>query len=560
MINRKIKIFVGICIMLAIAIMLIFIMKTKQKKENKTEIPELAFEYSAEDEYDTWDASDATYIAMNDENNKVKIEKEGTYCITGTTTNGSIIVDADKEDTIQLILNNVNITSADSSPIYVKKAKKVILTLEENSTNTLIDGTEYIYDDTTKEEPNATIFSKEDLTINGSGTLNIKANFEDGIASKDGLVITNGNINIEAVDDGIRGKDYVAIKTGNIKIVANSDGIKSTEDTDTEKGYVIIDGGNIDITTKGDQTEQTSSKGIKAVTNIQVNAGDITINSTDDAIHSNNNITINGGNFNIQTGDDGIHSDTSLYINNGTIDISKSYEGIESSLIEINGGNISIVSSDDGINVAGGNDNSFMGGRGGRDNFNPPTSSDNNSQKLIINAGEIYVNALGDGIDINGSGYINGGTITVDGPISDGDGALDYDGELVITNGTLIACGSSGMMQSVSNSSSVYCLSIIFSQTQNAGSKIRIEDENNNNVVTYIPSKQYQSSVICSPNFSNGKKYKIYVDETQIDTVTIENTVTNVGMNKFFPNEEGIPQMPNGNPQKPEGTMQKPRR
>lgn len=551
MINKKVKILVGICIILAIAIMLIFIMKTNQKQEEKTAIPELSFDYSEEDEYDTWDASNAAYITISDDNNKVKIEKEGTYCITGTTTNGSIIVDADNEDTIQLVLNNVNITCADSSPIYVKNAKKVVITLAENSTNTLIDGTEYVYDDASNEEPNATIFSKDDLTINGSGTLNIKANFADGIASKDGLVITSGNINVEAADDGIRGKDYVAIKTGNIKVIANSDGIKSTEDTDTEKGYVIIDGGNIDITTTGEQTEQTSSKGIKAVTNIQINAGNITINSTDDAIHSNNNITINGGILNIQTGDDGIHSDTSMYINNGTIDITKSYEGIESSLIEINGGDISIVSSDDGLNVAGGNDNSAMGGRGGKDHFN--TTPTDSNQKLTINDGKIYVNAEGDGIDINGSGYINGGIITVDGPMSTGNGALDYDGELVITNGTLIACGSSGMMQAVSNNSSIYCLSIVFSQTQNAGSEIRIVDKSNNNVITYSPNKQYQAAVICSPNLKKNEEYSIYVDETQIDTVTIENIVTSVGtmgVNNMRPN--GVEKVPSGDMQKPE--------
>lgn len=551
--SKKIKILVGVCVIAAISIILVLSIKTGKEKEAGNQITNLSFEYSDEDTDDSWNETDATSLTISDENNEIKIEKAGTYHLTGTTTNGTVIIDAGSEDTVRLILDNVDITCENSSPIYVKNAKKVIITLAENSVNTLIDGTEYVYDDTANEEPDGTLFSKDDLTINGSGTLNIKANFKDGIVSKDGLVITNGNINVEAADDGIRGKDYVAIKGGKIKITSVADAIKSTEDADTYKGYVLIDGGNIDITTTAPQTETSSSKGIKAITNIQVNAGDITIDSTDDGLHSNGNITINGGTFNIKTGDDGIHSDTSLYINDGEINITESYEGIESSLIEINGGKINIIASDDGINVAGGNDTSYMGGRGGRDNF---TSASDSSQKLTVNNGEIYVNASGDGIDVNGAAYVNGGIVTVDGPTNSGNGALDYDSEFAVSNGTLIACGSVGMAQSISNSSTIYCLDITFNQTQSASSTIKITDEDGNTVLTYAPSKQYQSAIICSPNLKNGKQYTIYVDDVEIDTVTIENIVTNVGsmgMNNMMPNGGG--QIPNENMQIPEGEI-----
>ena len=528
--SKKIKILVGVCVIAAISIILVLSIKTGKEKETETQIANLSFEYSNDDTDDTWNAADAISLTISDENNQIKIEKEGTYHITGTTTNGAIVIDAGSEETVRLILDNVNITCENSSPIYVKNAEKVIITLAENSVNTLTDGTEYVYDDVAEEEPDGTIFSKDDLTINGSGILNIYANFKDGIVSKDGLVIAGGNINVEAADDGIRGKDYVAIKDGNIKITSYADAIKSTEDTDTYKGYIIIDGGTIDITTTAPQTETSSSKGIKAITNIQVNSGNITIDSTDDALHTNGNITINGGTFNIKTGDDGIHSDTSLYINGGEINITESYEGIESSLIEINGGKINIKASDDGINVAGGNDTSYMGGRGGIDNFTPQGNIDSN-QKLTVNDGEIYVNATGDGIDVNGAAYINGGTVTVDGPTNSGNGALDYDSEFAVSNATLIACGSVGMVQTVSNSSSTYCLNITFSQTQSAGSEIKITDESGNTVLTYSPSKQYQSAVICSPAFSKGKQYTIYVNDNEVSTVTIESIVTNIGSN-----------------------------
>jgi len=133
----------------------------------------------------------------------------------------------------------------------------------------------------------------------------------------------------------------------------------------------------------------------------------------------------------------------------------------------------------------------------------------------------------------------------------------------------LIACGSVGMTQSISNTSSVYCLDITFSQSQNTGSEIKITNEDGNTVLTHSPNKQYQSAIICSPDFETGKQYTIYVDDTEMDTVTIESTITNVGNmggmnNMMMPNGGG--QMPNKDMQMPEsmeipdGEMQKPNR
>ncbi len=344
------------------------------------------------------------------------------------------------------------------------------------------------------EYDDGAIFSKDDLTINGTGTLNVNANYLDGIVSKDELKIIGTTINVISNDDGIRGKDYIGIKEANIAVNANSDGIKSTNDTDEAKGFILIDNGNFNI------------------------------DSSDDSIHSNGNIIINNGTFEIASGDDGIHADESITINDGIINISKSYEGIESSKIDINGGNINLVSSDDGINIAGGNDSSSINGRPGQNNF-----SSNSDQTLTINNGYIVIDATGDGIDINGAGYINGGTVVVNGPTNSGNGALDYDSVFQVNGGTLIAVGASGMMQTPSSDSSIYSISYVYSNTQQANTKVTIKNSDDEEIISYTPSKNYESVIISTEQLKKGETYTIYSNEETVQEITINNIVTSVG-------------------------------
>ena len=342
------------------------------------------------------------------ENNKVTITSAGTYSIKGSLTDGQIIVNAGDEDKVYIILNGVNITCSNSAPIYVKNAKKTIISLADNTENYIKDGENYVFEDESTDEPNAAIFSKSDLIFIGNGSLTVDAKYKNGITSKDDLKIESGNITVNAKADGLRGKDSVVITNGNITINSGEDGIKSNNDEDPEKGYVLIEGGKINITAGQDgiqaetnafvkdgditintgggsanatakkeemggpgmgkqaqattttdtEEESTSAKAIKAGVNIITEGGTFNIDSSDDAMHSNNNLVINAGTFNISSGDDGIHSDSTLTINGGNIDIVKSYEGIESETITINDGDINVVSSDDGINASGGNDSS----------------------------------------------------------------------------------------------------------------------------------------------------------------------------------------------------------
>ena len=204
-------------------------------------------------------------------NNKVTITAGGTYSINGSLSDGQIIVDSPDLNNVYLVLNNVDLTCTNSAPIYVKAAENAIIVLPEGTTNTITDGENYVLQDATSDEPNSAIFSKDDLTIKGEGSLTVNANYNDGITSKDDLKITGGNITVNSADDGIRGKDSITIKGGNIIVNAQGDGLKSTNTEDTTKGYISIESGTLNITAGCD--------GIQAESNVTVLDGNITISS-----------------------------------------------------------------------------------------------------------------------------------------------------------------------------------------------------------------------------------------------------------------------------------------
>ena len=247
----------------------------------------------------TTEYSDETTITLNgsdvtiDGNGAVLSDKdiiisnEGHYCLSGTLNDGRIVVDASSEENVHLIFNNVTITSSNSAAVYIKSCNKTVITLANNSINQLSDGVSYEYDDVASEEPNACIFSADDLTINGNGSLIVEGNFHNGISSKDDLKIISGSINVKAVNNGLRGKDSVAIKSGTLKISCGKDGIKANNDTDIYKGYIYVESGNIDITAE--------ANGLQAINAIKVIDGDISIESTKDSINCDGIVEIPEG-------------------------------------------------------------------------------------------------------------------------------------------------------------------------------------------------------------------------------------------------------------------------
>lgn len=500
--------------------------------------------------------------------------------ITFIGSSGSLVVNANYNDGIKgkddLIIEGGNITVNSVNDGVVGKDS---LTITDGNI-TLDAGKDGL------KSSNETDEGKGNITIDG-GTINIVSE-GDGIQGINNVVINSGDINIvtgggsanatqkvEEFAGGAKGgaggmmgmhqgKDNAPTESeSNTQMpqegqaaMPNNETMQppqappgGMEQTDMPKDGAMNENPQMNessVDSGADATESVSSKGIKSDVNLTINGGNITIDSSDDSIHTNDTIVINGGTFEISSGDDGIHADSSLDINDGNINISKSYEGIESEVININGGTIYVTATDDGVNASGGSDDSSANGRPGENNFN--TSS---NCSLNINGGYMYVDAAGDGLDSNGNINMIDGFVIVNGPTNGGNGSLDYDGEFNISGGTLISAGSSGMLQAPSESSTQNSLKIVMNSLD-AGTIVRIESEDGNELLTFAPAKSFASVVVSSPEITFGTTYKVYTggtysgeskdgvyengtyaEGTEIGTGTVESSVTSI-------NEEGV--------------------
>ena len=400
--------------------------------------------------------------------NRVTISEEGTFLLSGNL-NGQVVIDAEDQK-LQLVLDGANISCENSAAIYVKNADKVFVTLASGSQNSLATEGEYVAIDDNNID--AALFSKTDLTLNGNGSLLVSSTTGNGITSKDDLVITSGTYTINTLHHGLEGKDSVRIADGAIEIACEQDGIHAGNDEDDTKGFIYIAGGELKIA----------------------------------------------------AGDDGVHTDTQLVITGGTITITKSYEGLEGQTIEITGGAIDLVSSDDGLNAADGNDQSGFGGFGG-DRF----SASGENVYIILSGGTLHIDAGGDGIDSNGMLYVYGGEITVDGPENSGNGALDYNTGAVITGGTLVAVGASGMAENFGADSTQCSMMVTSTEYQEAGSRVILKDSDGKELVEFTAAKRYNNVVISCAEIEVGKTYTVTMGDVST-TVEMTETIYGSGM------------------------------
>lgn len=480
-------------------------------------------------------SSDAVSIS----DNIITIIDEGTYILEGELDDGMIIVDADDTDKVQLVLNGVAINSETSAAVYVLDADKVFVTLNEGTVNTLSNGGSFTAID--ENNIDSVVFSKQDLSFNGSGSIEIISPAGHGIVCKDDLVFTSGTYAINAAAHGCDANDSVRITNALLTITAGKDGIHAENNDDTDKGFVYIADGAFNITAEGDgisagaymqiedgtfgitakssgaeQTDDssTSIKGIKAGGNLVINSGAFNINTEDDAFHSNASVTINGGEYEIVSGDDAFHSDETLTFTGGTVNVNESYEGLEGLHIFITGGDINITASDDGINAAGGKDESGFGGPGGgmqRDR-GMQSSSSSETGSITISGGNITVHASGDGIDANGTLTVSGGTTIVSGPVSGDTSVLDYDISGEITGGVFIGTGAYVMAQTFDKSSQGVIS--VNSGDYPAGTMITLTNADQNIIMSYETDQSFAVIILSSPDIIKGEKYTITVGDT----------------------------------------------
>lgn len=318
--------------------------------------------FSDKDLKQSADLTAATQIKL--ENDKdVTINKEGVYVLSGDAKNVTVLVEADKEAKVQIVLDGVNITNEDSPAIYVKAADKVFVT-STNSKNSMKVSGKYVADGDTNLD--AVIFSKADITLNGTGTLEIVSEQGNGISSKDDVKITGGGYIINSSADAIEANDAILINDGTVTIDTKKDALNSKNEEDASLGNIYIKKGTLNIT------------------------------AVDDAIRGNNIVQIDGG----------------------TINIKSCEEGIEANNIKLNGGDITLYAKNDGINAApkvskdvsievnGGTINVTMGS-GDTDAFDA-------NGNITVNGGTINVEATS-AFDADGTATLNGGNVTVNG-------------------------------------------------------------------------------------------------------------------------------------------------
>lgn len=628
--------------------------------------PKTTADLNDEDKKNTWNTLtpsitlEGTSISSSDSNvavdgAKATVSAGGTYVVSGNLTDGQLIVEAPKTETVQLVLNGATLTSSTGSPLVARQADKLILTLADGTENTVSDA--QTYSDTSEDAPDAAIWSDPSLSINGNGSLKVNASYNDGIYTKDDLRIASGTIDVTAKDHAIRGKDSVGIADGTFTIDAGKDGIQSDKDTQTDKGWIAIDGGTFNITAQDDAisaetrltinggdfnavtgggsenstkdhsefgfggdffggdfafdegefpfdeedwgefggrpghhgrprsdsavepeqqnsaaqdantdinlaatpsatatatpekvdklpgapadsapeaptdsadgaqngqlpsggdrrkgsnstaqdktggsnstvTTNTDGKGLTCNGDIDILGGTFDLNCAGDGVNGEQNVQIDGATMKIATGDDALHADAQLKVN-ADVEITGCYEGLEGVTILIEGGNILVNATDDGINANG---------------------TRNEGTKIQITGGQIEAICGGDGLDTAGDIEITGGETRIFTPLTNAhaDQALDYEGTLTVADGTLIAGGASVGWGPGSESEQSY----VYSSGEFAANTAVSIRENGTEVYTFTPSVECTRILVSFPGVKAGTSYDVYEGETLVGSVT----------------------------------------
>lgn len=495
---------------------------------------------------------------------EITISKGGAYCVSGSYS-GCITVDAKGED-VEVILNGADISNTGAA-VNIKKANSIKLTLAEGSINKLSSS----FDENSEDSVDGAVFSKDDLTVSGTGKLAVSSQDGHGIVSKDSLTIESGEIISYSTGHFCTAKDTLDVKGGSFTVSGCKDAFHAEDKDDSTKGYITVSGGSFTLYTVGDgfdsandltvsggsfyvccggghekasENTEESCKGFKASGNLYLGGDsdstlDITVDSADDSFHSGGELTVKQGAFTVSSGDDAFHSDDVLSIgvqgdensestglSGPDIRIDDSYEGLEGSVINIYSGSVYINSDDDGINAGGGADSSGFGGF--RGDAGSPYSSTTSESILNIYGGSITVNAEGDGLDSNGPVTISGGYTIVYGPLGRDNGALDYDGKASITGGTVIALDNGGMSMNFSEASQGSVLLTVQSQT--AGTELSITDSSGNEIISCTPEKNYSAVTVSSPLLKLNESY----------TVTAGSFTTEITLSNYLYGESGM--------------------
>lgn len=493
----------------------------------------------------------------------VTVTKAGSYLLRGAFE-GQLRVNTADEEEVTLYLDGLQIVSPDSAALYVLSApKRVTISTLSGSKNILKDGESYLLPEGS-DEPSAALFSKEDLTLEGEGSLYVSSKNAKGIYSKDDLKIKSGNVFVTSGDDGIRGKDSLTVTGGQITLSSGTDGLKTSNDSEEGKGTLLISGGKITLSAGDD--------GIDAIGKITLSGGEIAILTGEGAssntsgggndfgggggggfgggggrpprfenanasssgleltplaataaggkgVKSDDAILILGSTLTVDAYDDALHATNSVEISDGTLHLAAGDDGIHADkTVLISGGILTVSHSYEGI------EGQYITLSGGKtyvtstdDGFNATAGSSSGGMGGgMMGSGQdcsltfekecyVVVNASGDGLDSNGNAYQTGGTVIAFGPTNGGNGTVDTgDGRengYFFSGGNLLAVGSSGMAESVDTD--LPCLFANVSTLQ-AGTDLYILDGEGRCVVACTLPKSISNIVFASSDCQNG--------------------------------------------------------
>ena len=535
--------------------------------------------FTENDQKANWNTAGATLITLRGDqvfvsgggayayDGNVMITSAGKYVVSGTLNDGTIIVDTNNSSKVWILFNGAEISCSDAACLDVEQADKVFLTLGEGTENRMT--TLGFSQEAEAAGMDGTVFSRDDLSINGMGSLTVSASEAHGIVGNDDLVIAGGKITVDAALDALHANDGLRIMSADMQLNAGDDGISLTG-TESE---LYLESGNIEIT--------AADSGLSAENLIHIVGGTLKVHSGDDGISASRDILVEGGEMEISAGDDGIHADNAVAIREGTVRIPACYEGIEAITIDISGGDIAIYPEDDGLNANGATGGfggrpggSGPGGFGGlrpfeenngnmaheRPDFerpdgpagmpqgNPPFEPDATealTAETETSATETWIHVSGgsitvvndvardaDGLDSNGDIIISGGVIRVSLTNSGSNSALDYGSEsggvMEISGGDVIACGSYAMAEGFGSGSTQCSVLYNIKRGAAAGTELKLEDSDRNVLRSYEVPCSFSSIAISCPEMQIGETYSIVIGDSA-EEITLEEISASFG-------------------------------
>ena len=533
--------------------------------------------FTGNDKKGDWDASRATRITLHGDHASVAgggafaydrnviISNAGHYVLSGTLDDGRVVVDTDSKAKVWILLEGVTVTCSDGPCLDVEQADKVFLSLAEGTENTL--RTLAFSSDAQTLGQDGALFSRDDLTINGSGSLTVTTPDGHGIVSNDELVITGGTLTVSAFGDALHANDSLRVMDAVMTLDAGDDGISVTgleSDFYMESGSITV--------TAGD-------KGLAAGNSLLLCGGSLTVDAREDGISADGSVTVEGGEITVTAGDDGIHAETAFALSGGVIHIPACYEGIEAVTIDISGGELTVYPEDDGLNANGGvpsfggmggmhgghgNGGGFGGNHSGTlppppmpsaelpgglrpgENAEPDAGPEAGSPPdAAAGADETWIHVRGgsvtvvndtardaDGLDSNGDIIISGGVIRVSLTNSGNNSALDFGSEsggvMEISGGEVIACGSYSMAEGFSDGSTQCAVLYNIKRGAPAGTEIRLEDASGTVLLRYEVPCSFSSAALSCPEMRLGETYTVFIGDTS-EEITLETVSASFG-------------------------------